>query len=258
MGPWVPLGAMSAHTNRVEQGTVVPLRDGSRALIRSIRPEDRGPLQAGFAQLSDRSRYLRFHTFMASLSEAQLRYLTEVDQRDHVAFVAVAADDESRGLGVARYVKLDDPGVAEAAVTVIDEFQGLGLGTLLLAALARHAVSNGVRTFRNYVLAENSGMLQLFSDLGATRRDDGGGVFQVDLALPLDIEDLPDTPTGRVLKAAARRQLPALDPSLPPVWTPPAPAPPTADDDAGPTLKWRERGALGDWLDEVLRPRPGG
>ena len=245
--------AMSTKGDRAVPGALVTLRDGSRVLIRPIRPEDRGPLERGFAQLSERSRYLRFHTFMASLTEAQLRYLTEVDQHDHVAVVAVDAEDETRGLGVARYVRLDDPGVAEAAVTVLDELQGRGLGTLLLAALAQHAVGNNVRTFRNYVLAENTGMLQLFENLGAKRSNDGAGVFQVDLDLSHDPEDLPDTPSGRVLKAAACRQLPALDPSLPPVWTTPAPLP--SGDEARPTTAWHERGALRDWLDEVLRPR---
>lgn len=232
--------------------SLVTLRDGSRALIRPIRPEDREALERGFAQLSERSRYLRFHSFMSSLSAAQLRYLTEVDQHDHAAFVAVDADDPRRGLGVARYVRLDDPGVAEAAVTVIDEVQGRGLGTLLLATLAQHAVANGVDTFRNYVLGENTAMLQIFSDLGATRTSDGTGVFQIDLALPRDPEDLPDTPTGRVLKAAALHRLPALDPSLPPVWAEP-PAPPSAE--PPPPTPARMRGALRDWLDEVLRPR---
>lgn len=241
---------MSADADGTTQGRLVTLRDGSRARIRPISPQDRGALEEGFAQLSERSRYLRFHTFTASLSAAQLRYLTEVDQRDHVAFVAVDAGDEGRGLGVARYVRLEDPAVAEAAITVIDEVQGRGLGTLLLAVLAQHAVGNGVSTFRNYVLGENAGMLQLFADLGAERITDGQGVFRIDLALPRDPEDLPDTPTGRVLKAAARGQLPTLDPALPPVWTAPSPQPAPAAVPAG-----RERGALRDWLDEVLRSR---
>ncbi len=239
----------------------VTLRDGTPVVIRPIRPADRRALEEAFAQLSPRSRYLRFHTFIDSLSDAQLRYLTEVDHDRHVALVAAHADHpEGPGLGVARYVRLEDSDVAEAAVTVVDAYQGQGLGTLLLGALAQHALAHGVTTFRNYVLAENTGMLALFEDLGATKTSDGGGVYRVDLALPKAAEDLPDTPTGRVLRAAATRLLPPLDPSLPPVWhrreerTDEADRPEDAGGEGSATGKgrWRERGALRDWLDEAL------
>jgi GNAT superfamily N-acetyltransferase len=236
----------------------VRLRDGTPAVLRPIRPEDRRKLEEGFARLSDRSRYLRFHTFVSSLSEDQLRYLTEVDHRDHVAIVALTSDDEEgQGMGVARYIRLrEDPRVAEAAVTVVDEYQGRGLGTLLLGALARHALAGGVSVFRNYVLAENTAMLELFDQLGGERHLEDS-VYRVDLALPSAPEDLPDTPAGRVLKAAAHHELPALDASLPPVWFHPRDARPAGPgEDAGqerpPRPRWGERGALRDWLDSFF------
>ncbi len=198
----------------------VKLRDGTVVTIRPIHPEDRAALEEGFAKLSDWSRYLRFHSSMNSLTEAHLRYLTEVDHVDHVALGATTeVESKDVGLGVARYVRLkDDPEVAEAAVTVVDEWQGRGLGTLLLGALALSALRNGVRVFRNYVLGENTAMIRLFDELGATRIDEGGGVYEIDFVLPADPEDLPDTPAGRVFKAAARGYLPDLPPSFPPIW----------------------------------------
>lgn len=196
------------------------LRDGTPVLIRPIRPADSARLREGFERLSERSVYMRFHTAMPSLSDAQLRYLTDVDHVDHVALVAERADDpEGPGLGVARYVRLtDDPEVAEAAVTIADEWQGRGLGTLLLSALASAALRNGVRVFRNYVLAENAAMVALFDELGARRRFEGSGIYRIDFMLPAHPDDLPDTPAGRVFRAAARGDLPALYPALPPVW----------------------------------------
>jgi RimJ/RimL family protein N-acetyltransferase len=215
----------------------VELRDGTPVSIRPIRPSDRERLAEGFAALSERSRYLRFHTSMPKLSDAQLRYLSEVDQHDHVALVAGRRDDpEGPGLGVARYVRLaDDPSIAEAAVTVADQWQGRGLGTLLLLALAREALGKGVRTFRNYVLAENTGMIKLFEQLGAEREPDEPGVYVIDFELPADPDDLPNTPAARVFRAVAQGLPARLDPAPRPVW--------------------HERGPLREWLDEHLGSR---
>ena len=81
---------------------------------------------------------------MPELSEAMVRYLTDVDHHDHEAVVALdAATDE--GVGVARYVRDPErPTRAEAAVTVTDDWQGRGLGTLLLELLAVRAREEGV------------------------------------------------------------------------------------------------------------------
>jgi RimJ/RimL family protein N-acetyltransferase len=168
----------------MDQPLEAKLRDGTLITIRPILPEDRQQLAEGFARLEDRSRYLRFHTSMRTLTPRQLSYLTEVDHVDHEALVAVRSDD-GRGLGVARYIRLqDDPEVAEAALTIADEWQGRGLGTLLLRALASSALRNGVRVFRNYVLAENDAMIALFDELGASRTLQGRGVYRVDFELP--------------------------------------------------------------------------
>jgi RimJ/RimL family protein N-acetyltransferase len=233
------------------------LRDGTRILIRPIRPDDRQRLEDGFTRLSPRSRYLRFHSSIERLSEAQVRYFTEVDHHDHVALAAIDLDTEDEpGIGVARYVRLrDEPEVAEAAVTVLDEYQGRGLGTLLLRLLAEEATRHGVRVFRNYVLAENTVMLKVFKELGAVRELDESGVYTVDLAIPLESKNLPQTPAGRVFKAAARHLLPKLDARLPPVWQRAEDETEGNEDASQPEdapRSWSERGNLRHWLDEVL------
>jgi GNAT superfamily N-acetyltransferase len=198
----------------------VKLRDGGRALIRPVEPEDRERLARGFARLSPSSRYLRFHTAVNTLSEAQLRYLTDIDHRDHVAFGALDPDDpDAPGLGIARFVRLAaEPEVAEAAVTVLDEHQGRGVASALLAVLLREARRQGITTLRGYVLVDNQPMLRLFTDLGASRRYEGEGVYCVDVPVPDDLADLPDTPALRVVRAVAAQALPALSSDDPPVW----------------------------------------
>ena len=84
----------------------VELRDGTRVLVRQIRPEDRDRLAAGFEQLSPSSRYLRFHSALDHLSDDHLDYLTVVDHVDHEAVVAIDLErPDAPGIGVARYVR---------------------------------------------------------------------------------------------------------------------------------------------------------
>ena len=93
-------------------------------LIRPIRPDDKDLLRRGMERLSEESRFRRFMRPVSELTDEQLAYFTEIDYRDHFAWAAVRADRLDEGLGVARYVRLEgEPTVAEAAVTVADEYQ---------------------------------------------------------------------------------------------------------------------------------------
>lgn len=232
------------------------LRDGTRATLRPIRPDDRDLLVEGLGRLSSRSRYLRFHAPIRELSDAQLRYFTEIDHCDHVAWIALDADDPGhRGMGVARYIRLDtEPHVAEAAITVADDCQGKGLGTVLMGLLAAVARANDVEVFRNYVLDANAEMLELFDELGADRTH-REGVWEVDWALPRTPTELPNTPAGRAVQAvAAGRIRSGLLTHVPKLLSrgrkemaPRAHDPPQGQ---------RERGALGEWVDEALESEP--
>lgn len=209
----------------------VILDDGTRVLVRRIRPDDRDRLQRGLQLLSPRSRYMRFHTAVDHLSERQLDYLTEVDHEDHAAWVALDEDrPDHPGIGVARYVRMEnEPNIAEAAVTVVDGYQGRGLGTVLLGVLGRSALRNGIRTFRNYVLAENAAMLGLLDEIGATRRPGVEGVEYVDVPIVADPDELPDTPAGHILRAVAAGRLRMLVSGLVPVRIEQAPSAPRPD-----------------------------
>ena len=202
-----------------EWGRRATLRDGTSVLLRQIRPEDRDRLARGLRRLSPETRYLRFHTDLEQLTDRQLDYLTRVDHVDHEAIIALDLDrPEVPGIGVARYIRdARERHVAEAAVTVADEYQGQGAGTMLMGVLSTRARKHGVEVFRNYVLAQNQTMLDLFDELGATRELESGGLWRVDLALPGRESDLPDSPAGRAFMAAAKQDL-RLTKLFPPVW----------------------------------------
>jgi len=183
------------------------LRDGRRVLVRPILPEDRERLRTEVHELSAASRYNRFHAAVSELSAEQLRDLTEIDQVNHLAWVALdPAILGEPAAGVARWIRFpENPAVAEVAVTVLDAYQGRGLGTLLLVLLGQSAAAQGIRSFRAYVLEDNEAMLRIVRDLGAYVGRLDLGVYQVDIPVPEDPETLPDTPTGRVFKAVAAR-----------------------------------------------------
>lgn len=167
------------------------LRDGGEVLVRQIGPGDREQLAREFAHLSDESRYRRFLVPVHDLTDEQITYLTNVDHHDHEAMVA-AEPGTGRGVGVARYVRdADRPDTAEAAVTVVDDWQGRGVGTLLLEALAARAREEGIGRFTALLLARNDAMIDLLRELGPVRVvDQEAGTVEVEVALPERPEEL--------------------------------------------------------------------
>jgi len=190
----------------------VTLRDGTAVLLRPITPADKERLQEGLRGLSPESRYRRFMMPLKELSDRQLRQLTEIDYLDHMAWGAELADDpEAPGLGLARYTRLpDEPSVAEAAIAVRDSHQRLGLGTLLLGALARSAATNGVERFRAYVLEDNRPMLRILEGLGAQQCPAEPGLVCMEVPVATDPDGLPNSAAGKVMKAVARQMVPPL------------------------------------------------
>ena len=181
------------------------LRDGTRVRLRPIGPADRARLAAGFEKLSRESRYHRFFTAMPQLPDKILDRLVATDGWKHVAIGAEVASDDpalAEGLGVARFIRLDDaPDVAEVAVAVIDEKQGLGLGTLLLKALVQAARAQGIRRFRAITQSENAAARALVAELTdevTVRHEDGGLVYEIDLP-----EEFEKSVLGRLLRLAA-------------------------------------------------------
>ncbi len=126
------------------------LRDGTRAVVRAIRRSDRSALAAFVRGLSRESLYSRFLGPKRGLSEAELDRFSDPDFAGHVGLVVVASGGApERILAVGRFFASDDaPATADVAFTVADEFQGRGLGKLLLAHLAAIARAKALRAFR--------------------------------------------------------------------------------------------------------------
>ena len=161
----------------------VRLRDGSAVLIRPVRTTDAPLLADGFARLSERSRWTRFLGRKTTLTDADLRFYTDVDHHDHEA---LGARDHVRGggVGIARYVRdRDYPDAAEIAVTIVDDWQGRGLGTELVARLSDRARQEGIRRFTAVVAESNTAAAGLLRSSGASLIHRGSGVAEYELEL---------------------------------------------------------------------------
>jgi RimJ/RimL family protein N-acetyltransferase len=131
--------------------------------VRPIDSRDRDAFSAWFGRLSDESRRRRFLGPKPRLSARELTFLTEVDHVSHTALVAV--DDAGRLIGEARYA-VEEPGTADFAVTVADEWQSRGVGTRLARRLIGAARANGMNRLTALTLAENAPARKLLERLG--------------------------------------------------------------------------------------------
>ncbi len=139
------------------------LRDGRSVLIRPVRAADEQAMLEFSRRLSRRTLAQRLLGPVPRFRRELLRQFVDVDYADHFALVAFL-DDQM--IGVGRLIRLADTDHAELTFTIADEFQGLGLGTLLLERLAAAAPGIGVYVFEADVLTSNVAMLRVFSASG--------------------------------------------------------------------------------------------
>lgn len=177
----------------------VQLSDGQRIQLRPMRPSDKQLLLDGFENLSSDSRYARFMAPKATLSERELRYLTEIDGIDHFAIGAIRRHLVSKpeGVGSARFVRLaDQPDTAEPAVTVLDSFHGKGLGSIMLQRLIEAAWERDIRWFCTELLAENTASRRMIESLSPEVKFRHVGDGAIIATLPVPEPDRTPTAPG--------------------------------------------------------------
>jgi GNAT superfamily N-acetyltransferase len=155
------------------------LLDGSSIRIRAIGIDDQERLHEHFRGLSQQSVYFRFMGFKRDLSAQDLKYLTELDFNDHVGLAATLTENgRERFIGVGRYLRGEDPHRAEVAFAVLDDYQGHGIGTILLEHLGRIARTSNITELEASVLGDNRQMLEVLAHSGfkIRRRLDSGVV----------------------------------------------------------------------------------
>jgi GNAT superfamily N-acetyltransferase len=140
---------------------------------------------------------MRFLTRKKELSRAELRYFTDVDHHDHEALGALNHAD-GRGVGIARYIRhAEDPQAAEIAVTIVDDWQGRGLGTELLTRLSGRARSEGIHRFTALVADDNMAMARLLRNMSANLVGRSPGTVEYEITL------MPPGSPGEMLCASS-------------------------------------------------------
>ncbi len=165
----------------------IEVRYGTKLHLRPIVAEDEALLHEAVAAMSERTVYFRFFSPIKRMSDALAHRLAVVDYNDRFAIVATShrPTGKERIVGVARYDRARGTDVAEVAVAVIDEYQRRGLGSVLLAELARVARAHGIKTFSLIVLPENREMLGLLRKIGWIHQARlAGGVYEISFELP--------------------------------------------------------------------------
>ena len=130
--------------------------------IRAILPEDKEGLKEGLALLSAESRRQRFFSSRKDFTEKELTFFTEVDQINHLALVAINKGAGPSPAGTIRCIRDNTrPEYAELAITIVDIFQGRGLGTELMEQLAKAAQLQNIKFFYGDFHTSNIRMLKL-------------------------------------------------------------------------------------------------
>ncbi len=159
------------------------LEDGAMLTLSPILKTDREFFEKGLDEMSLENRFARFGAGKSSLSNSELDYLTDVDQRHHVAWGA-AIDEEVAGVG--RYIVSNDGVSAEVAVTVLDHMQQRGVGRALFEALIAVARHDGVHEFSFETQADNEAVMSLVRGVDISPLVTGDVVERV-----IRISDLP-------------------------------------------------------------------
>jgi GNAT superfamily N-acetyltransferase len=145
---------------------VETLRDARSLEIRAFRPEDRADFLSAADRISPLSLYRRFFTVKRGFTEGERAFFLNVDFDKHVALVALMEEAGRKVIvGGGRYVVVQ-PGKAEVAFVVIDQYQRQGIGSILVRHLAAIARGAGLQELIAEVLPENMSMLKVFERSG--------------------------------------------------------------------------------------------
>ena len=186
----------------------VSSKDGARLMLRPVLPGDVERFKSN-GSFSRQTLYRRYQG--GAPTEGRLAYLFEVDYVDHFVWIVTDGVD-GPVIADARFIRDEnDLASAEVALTVADAYQGRGIGTLLLGALAVAAGVDGIERFHGRVLSDNPPARALGDKVNARWEQEEPGVLATTGEIPAPA-DLPlDYDTRRQIQQVARQVIRAFD-----------------------------------------------
>lgn len=156
-----------------DMGATRRLRDGTLVRIRPIGKED-AELELEFLnRLSPEMRSLRFLGLIREPCPDVARKLTDLDPRRAAGFIAVVTEaGRERQVAAAHFYISQAGDSCDCSVTVSDEWQQRGIGSLLMGVLIAAARERGIRHLRAFAPANSDGSHSLAARLGFKRRLD--------------------------------------------------------------------------------------
>ena len=171
----------------------ITLPDGGVMRLRLVKPADREGIIHAFDSLSAETRVQRWFYPKMRLSDDEVEALISPADDDHGAISAIELDadgSEKTGIGMARFVRSPNPpNDAEIAITLVDDWQGLGIGRILLHRLLAMVSERGIPCVEGRLQAENRRMhhlLEPYVPEGGFHREDSTLLFRFPVPAPDD------------------------------------------------------------------------
>jgi acetyltransferase len=166
------------YPNALEECVTLP--NGRQVHVRALRCDEEEPIRMLDAQLSVRTRYLRFLSPLSALPDSMVRLLAAVDDHARLALVAEDRSGQSREtIALGSFSAVDD-GSAEVGLLVRDDWQRQRVGTALAVRLLHAAEDRGYRRFVGHLLPENVAVRKLLLAVGhVVSARVSGGVAEV-------------------------------------------------------------------------------
>lgn len=182
--PWTtPHLVISAYPSKYIK-TVI-LKDGTKVLLRPIKPEDEYLWQEMFDSFSEETiRYRFFRIIKETPHEMRTRYCN-IDYDREIGIVAEIEENGKRRLiGVTRIIL--PPGrndEAEFALVVSDKWHRLGLGSEFVDFTIELAKDKGLKTLNGVVLKDNIPMISLCKEKNFKITDGDPGEYKIEYDL---------------------------------------------------------------------------
>lgn len=156
-----------------------PLRLGS------VLPSHRAQISQSLKDLSAESIRNRFMGSKKEFSPQELEYLTNLDGWNHYA-IGIEERDRPRGVAIVRMVRSSsNPLEAEVAITIIDEYQKLGLGSVLMKFIAMSAFERNLEQLSFTFMPQNEGIIRLIQKIGKSSHGSDSAMDYVQLCVNL-------------------------------------------------------------------------